>query len=180
MIQAKISTFQTVKYVENELSKMTRDEQLSVKNFGYEKIIKETELVNQTFKDVGQLRSKIFELCQENRVIFVVLENYTSDGLLVGGKYRLNDPNAIFEIIFFTILDMSKHTKSAHDNIEKAIINDPNIKELCRIIGKDMHEVTYYDSQYASLHRLPNSLYAISNLIYDNVSTWSKANQSRE
>ena len=177
MLSAKISTFQTTKYTEDELANMTRDEYLHITKNGYEKIVQEIELVNQTFQNVDQLRNKVLELCQENSFVFVVLDSSLEDGFLVG-KHHYRDPNGVFEVIFFTIIDKSRYNQSVISDIHNGIINHPSIRELFRTVGRDLRKVTYYDIQYAKLHKLSNSC-ATSNLLYDHPPlTWHKMDPS--
>lgn len=174
----KISTFQTTPYTEDELESMTRDEKFSVKNYGYQKVIKETELVGQTFTNAVQLQNKVLELCQENEVLFVSVDNYTRDAFLVGDKYRIKDPNAIFEIMFFSITDKTAYTEFVRENIRNGITTDPCIKVILMVIGKELHKMTHYYSKYFKMHQLP-SLSSMSNLIHDlPQSTWYRVDPS--
>ncbi len=175
MISAKISIFQTTKYTEEELSNMTRNDQLSIRNFGYEKVVQEIGLVEQTFKNTVQLQNKILELCRENEVLFISVENYVNNEFLVGKKYQLQDPNAIFEMMFFTILNQSTYTKFILENIQNGITTNPCIRVVHMVIGKDLHKMTYYNSQYFKIHKLSENLSSVSNLIHDlPTSTWHR------
>lgn len=177
LLHAKISTFQTTKYSEDELTSMTRDERLHITDHGYEKIVQEIELVNQTFQDVDQLCNKVLEICQEKPFVFVVLNSAIECGFLVG-KHHYRDPNGVFEVIFFAIIDQSRYDQSVINDIRNGIINHPSIKELFRTVGRDLRKVTYYDGQYAKLNKLSNSC-ATSNLLYDNPpATWHKVDPS--
>lgn len=151
MIKAKFSTLMIVPYTEQELKQIPKDE-LRKANISNYKIVEE-QILSHDFINISDIKQKTIELCNkyESQPIILVMPNYLlSDSFITGVKYKHDDPTAIFECI------VSKRENG-------------KIKELFRMLGNQINST--FLSAYREQHKLPQKLYIVTNIIYDEITS---------
>jgi len=169
----------TIPYTDKELFTLSKDECLAIKEFRYEKTIGD-EIINiLNFNSIVEANQKILELCRqyEPEPLILLLETFPFDSFIVEKKYHSDDPQAIFENIFYTIQNINEHD-SGNNSISKKIntLSDINKVEIIRVIGSNIHKVTKHGISWIKLHNIPEPIYASINLIPNAETEWKMDN----
>lgn len=114
--------------------------------------ISEEEILSKDFRSIGDIKQKLIELSNLNKSEPIILKmpSYSLNcDFIVGKKYKHDDPNALFECIIYRQTPKGK-------------------EEIFRMVGKEANSV--FLNEYLKLQRLPEGIFTISNIIYDDYS----------